>query len=131
MKSLKKPGLLIQIEEEDPYLDEDAPMVTPSYITKLSDDPMINQIKDQNQKLQLEVSQIPSTPNNNKDPVENQFVAHDPDQDYFMMSVLALKMIHNEMYDDTDYCFYISPPQLWKEVKAVDMPFHKWYKFVE
>lgn len=110
-------------------------MVTPSYISKqlekFSEDPEINQIKDQNAKLQKELlgRQVPLTPS--KDPHIESSLQRDPDEDYFMMAVLALKMIHNERYDDTDYCFYISAPALYREVLAHGMPFHQWYTFIE
>lgn len=48
-----------------------------------------------------------------------------------MMAVLALKMIHNERYDNTDYCFYISASSLYQEVLQKGMPFHQWYTFIE
>ena len=47
------------------------------------------------------------------------------------MAVLALKMIHNERYDDTEYCFYISASSLYQEVLRKGMPFHQWYTFIE
>ena len=72
---------------------------------------------------------VPGTPNT--DIQMEKSLLRDPDEDYFMMAVLSLKMIHNEKYEDADYCFYMSPKQLYQEVLHVGMPFHLWYIHIE
>ena len=48
-----------------------------------------------------------------------------------MMSILALKMQHQESYD-ADYLQNIGDTELiYEEVKALKVPFHKWYKWLE
>lgn len=87
----------------------------------------------ENQKLQQELmlNRIAITPSNDPQRQSDVFSQRDPDEDYFMMAVLALKMIHNERHDDTDYCFYISANSLYQEVLQKGMPFHQWYTFIE
>jgi hypothetical protein len=34
-----------------------------------------------------------------------------------MLSVLALKMIHTEEYDDVDYIYQVSASVFWKEIR--------------
>lgn len=48
-----------------------------------------------------------------------------------MLSVLALKMIHTEEYDTFDYIYQVNANIFWKEVKESELPFHRWYKWLE
>ena len=55
----------------------------------------------------------------------------DHEKEYFMMSVLALKMMHQEQYD-ADYLQDIGEgDQIYEEVQQMNLPFHKWYKWIE
>lgn len=102
-------------------------------------DPEIQKLKEENQRLHRELmsgGHGSMTPMGEgvglrESALEGMGVQRDPDEDYFMMAVLSLKMIHNEKYDDTDYCFYISASTLYQEVLDRGMPFHKWYSFIE
>ena len=55
----------------------------------------------------------------------------DPEEEFFMLSVLALKMIHTEEYDTFDYVYQVNANVFWKEIKANELPFHRWYKWLE
>lgn len=55
----------------------------------------------------------------------------DPEEEFFILSVLALKMIHTEEYESFDYIYQVNPNVLWKEVKELDMPFHRWYRWLQ
>ena len=54
----------------------------------------------------------------------------DPEEEFFMLSVLALKMTHTEEYD-AEYIYEISAVKLFQQVKQLKIPFHKWYKWLE
>lgn len=41
----------------------------------------------------------------------------DPEEEFFMLSVLSLKMIHTEEYDNCDYIYKVNSNGFWKEVK--------------
>ena len=38
----------------------------------------------------------------------------DPEEEFFMLAVLALKMLHNEQYEDAEYVYEISAAKLFK-----------------
>ena len=59
------------------------------------------------------------------------FMYRDPEEEFFMLAVLALKMIHNEEYDKSNYACEISAGKLFKQVKEENLPFHRWYKWLE
>lgn len=54
----------------------------------------------------------------------------EPEEEFFMLSVLALKMIHTED-QDAEYIYEISPQKLFLQVKSLEIPFHKWYNWLE
>ena len=41
----------------------------------------------------------------------------DPEEEFFMLAVLALKMLHNEQYDDSEYVYEVSAAKLFKQVR--------------
>lgn len=47
-----------------------------------------------------------------------------------MLSVLAHKMIHTED-NDGDYIYEVDASKLFKQVKALKIPFHRWYIWLE
>ena len=51
-------------------------------------------------------------------------------QEFFMLSVLALKMSHVEEYD-AEYIHEADAPQLFNEAKKQGIPFHKWYGWLD
>lgn len=55
----------------------------------------------------------------------------EPEEEFFMMSVMALKMIHTEKYRDVDYVYEISAQKLYRHVKGLSLPFHLWYSWLE
>ena len=59
------------------------------------------------------------------------FLIRDPEEEFFMLAVLALKMLHNEEYDKSYYVCEISAGKLFKHVKDENLPFHRWYKWLE
>lgn len=38
----------------------------------------------------------------------------DPEEEFFMLAVLALKMLHNEQYEDAEYVYEISAAKLFR-----------------
>jgi len=59
-------------------------------------------------------------------------VKRDPEEEFFMLAVLSLKMSHNEEYNDAgQYVYKISAAKLIREVRQNKMPFHKWYNWLE
>lgn len=40
-------------------------------------------------------------------------------------------MIHTEEYESFDYIYQVNPNVFWKEVKETDLPFHRWYRWLE
>ena len=65
------------------------------------------------------------TPSNANDP------QRDPEEEFFMLAVLALKMLHNEQYEDAEYVYEVSAAKLFKQVRTQKMPFHRWYNWLE
>ena len=55
----------------------------------------------------------------------------DPEEEYFMLAVLGLKMLHNEKFDDAIYAYTLSPGKLFKAVRSEALPFHRWYPWLE
>jgi len=53
----------------------------------------------------------------------------DPEEEYFRLSCLALKIIYNEQ--DTDFVFTVSPGKLYQKCKKNRVPFHMWYIWIE
>jgi len=54
----------------------------------------------------------------------------DPEEEFFMLSVLALKMLATEKFDDTEYIYEVNAENLFNQVRE-DMPFHQWYSWLE
>lgn len=46
----------------------------------------------------------------------------DPEEEYFRLAVLALKVLYNEK--DNDFVFEVSPGKLYKKAKRNKIPFH-------
>jgi len=65
-----------------------------------------------------------------KDDEDLDYLKRDPEEEFFMLSVLALKMNHTEEFQ-AEYVYDISASQLFNEVKELGMPFHKWYKWLD
>ena len=55
----------------------------------------------------------------------------EPEEEFFMLSVLSLKMTHTEVYTANDYVYEISASKLYQQVKQLNIPFHKWYNWIE
>ena len=53
----------------------------------------------------------------------------DPEEEYFMLAVLAHKMIHTEEYE-AEYIYEINSQKLLQQVKALKIPFHRWYQWL-
>ena len=48
-----------------------------------------------------------------------------------MLAVLSLKMVHNEEFDEAEYVYEISAGKLFRQVRNQNLPFHRWYKWLE
>jgi hypothetical protein len=53
----------------------------------------------------------------------------DPEEEYFRLAVLALKVLYNEK--DNDFVFEVSPGKLYKKAKRNKIPFHQYYIWIE
>jgi Fe-S cluster biosynthesis and repair protein YggX len=56
-------------------------------------------------------------------------IRKDPEEEYFRLSVLALKVLYNEK--DNDFVFEVSPGKLFKKAKRNKIPFHQYYPWIE
>lgn len=54
-----------------------------------------------------------------------------PDEEYFYLSVLALKTIHLETQEEAEYVNEINSRKLYLQAKQLNIPFHKWYTWLE
>ena len=59
---------------------------------------------------------MPSTPSNYSELDEQ--AKRDPEEEFFMLAVLSLKMLHNEEYDDAEYVYEISAAKLFRKVRT-------------
>ena len=55
----------------------------------------------------------------------------DPEEEYFMLAVLSIKMVHTEKFDDAEYVYEVSAAKLFRQVRDQRMPFHQWYRWLE
>lgn len=62
---------------------------------------------------------------------EYEYLKRDPEEEFFMLAVLALKMVHNEEYEEAEYVYEISAGKLFRQVRNQNLPFHRWYKWLE
>ena len=79
------------------------------------DNPYLLHYKNQSRMLQEELNAtpiVPMTPSNANDP------QRDPEEEFFMLAVLALKMLHNEQYEDAEYVYEVSAAKLFKQVRT-------------
>lgn len=42
------------------------------------------------------------------------YAKRDPEEEFFMLSVLAIKLNHTEMYEDTDHIYKYAPDELFQ-----------------
>lgn len=56
-------------------------------------------------------------------------IRKDPEEEYFRLAVLALKVLYNEK--DNDFVFEVSPGKLFKKAKRSKVPFHQYYPWIE
>lgn len=61
---------------------------------------------------------------------EMEVLRRDPEEEYFMLAVLANKMIHSELYDP-EYVYEINAKKLFGQVKQLKIPFHRWYQWLD
>ena len=55
--------------------------------------------------------------------------AKDPEEEYFRLSCLALKIIYDER--DCDFLFSVTPGKLYAKCQKLNIPFHLWYTWIE
>jgi hypothetical protein len=64
-----------------------------------------------------------------RDTTYDDMMRRDPEEEYFRLSVLSLKMQYNER--DQDFLFQISSTELFRKCKKTLIPFHHWYEWIE
>jgi len=52
------------------------------------------------------------------------------ESDFFNMCFLAIKMIHTEDFD-ADYLEYADADMMFSNAQSLNLPFHRWYKWLE
>ena len=45
---------------------------------------------------------------------EYEYLKRDPEEEFFMLAVLALKMVHNEEFDESEYVYQVSAGKLFR-----------------
>ena len=94
-------GLHIKVEEDEYQYQDDG--LRNAEMAEQVDNPYLLHYKNKSQVLKQEVmgqQNMPITP--------NQEGQRDPEEEFFMLAVLAHKMLHNEYYDDAEYVYQIS-----------------------
>jgi len=61
--------------------------------------------------------------------VKEASLRRNPEEEYFMLAVLAHKMIHTEDHE-AEYIYEINSQKLLQQVKALKIPFHRWYQWL-
>lgn len=61
--------------------------------------------------------------------VKEASLRRNPEEEYFMLAVLAHKMIHTEDHE-AEYIYEINSTKLLQQVKALKIPFHRWYQWL-
>lgn len=59
------------------------------------------------------------------------YLKRDPEEEFFMLAVLSLKMTHNEQFEQSEYVYEISAGKLFRQVRNLNLPFHRWFKWLE
>lgn len=54
----------------------------------------------------------------------------DPQEEFFKLAILSLKMIHTEK-EEAEYIYEINSETLFQQVKQLHIPFHRWYQWLE
>lgn len=81
--------------------------------------------------MDQEDSDLEETKDGNDDANDYDYQKRDPEEEFFMLAVLALKMVHTEEFDEAEYVYEVSAARLFKQVRTASMPFHRWYKWLE
>lgn len=61
---------------------------------------------------------------------KNINLRRDPEEEFFMLAILALKMQHTENHE-AEFIYQIDSQKLYEQVKQIKIPFHKWYQWLE
>ena len=83
-------------------------------------------------KMEVDAADVVQTSDSNATAITQQWEKDsrkDPEEEYFRLSCLALKIIYNEQ--DTDFVFTVSPGKLYQKCKKQKIPFHLWYNWIE
>lgn len=97
--------------------DDDAPEEdTGTKISQMAeqvDNPYLLHYKNRSKMLKQELMGQPAAPATpSHDP------QRDPEEEFFMLAVLALKMLHNEQYEDAEYVYEVSAAKLFRQVRS-------------
>ena len=60
----------------------------------------------------------------------NLNLRRDPEEEFFMLAILALKMQHTESAE-AEFIYKIDSQKLFEQVKQIKIPFHKWYSWLD
>lgn len=60
----------------------------------------------------------------------NVNLRRDPEEEFFMLAILALKMQHTES-QEAEFIYQVDSLKLFEQVKQIKLPFHKWYAWLD
>jgi len=60
----------------------------------------------------------------------NVLLRRDPEEEFFMLAILALKMQHTES-QEAEFIYQVDSQKLFEQVKQIKLPFHKWYAWLD
>jgi len=62
--------------------------------------------------------------------LNNVNLRRDPEEEFFMLAILALKMQHTES-QEAEFIYQVDSQKLFEQVKQIKLPFHKWYAWLD
>lgn len=62
--------------------------------------------------------------------MNNVTLRRDPEEEFFMLAILALKMQHTENQEG-EFIYQVDSQKLFEQVKQIKLPFHKWYAWLD
>jgi hypothetical protein len=118
------PGSMVEASGEPAY-ENDCPVVVcadDEYKSQKSDD-----FADVKVEPCEEQGKVVDEKNDNK---KNINLRRDPEEEFFMLAILAHKMQHIEN-QETEFIYQVDSAKLFEQVKEIKLPFHKWYAWLD
>ena len=84
-------------------------------------------VEEQGRGEEQDTSEAIVEPPQPKPPVN---LRRDPEEEFFMLAILALKMQHTENAE-AEFIYKIDSQKLFEQIKQIKLPFHKWYQWLD